>query len=50
VFRTIVSLNSINRLGFVAETCYVSCEVRTEFVYSTYKIKGSCIPPLWSSG
>jgi hypothetical protein len=26
-------LNSINRLGFVAETLCVSCEVRTEFLY-----------------
>jgi hypothetical protein len=32
-----VSLNSINRLGFVAETQCVSCEVRTEFLYSIWK-------------
>jgi hypothetical protein len=29
----VISLNSINRLGFVAETEYVSCEVRTELLY-----------------
>jgi hypothetical protein len=29
----IVSPNSINRLGFVAETSCVSCKVRTEFLY-----------------
>jgi hypothetical protein len=31
----IVSLNSINRLGFVAEMC-VSCEVRAGFLYIIY--------------
>jgi hypothetical protein len=33
----IISLNSINRLGFVEETECVSYEVRTEFVYIMYK-------------
>jgi hypothetical protein len=30
-------LNSINRLGFVADTLCVSCEVRTGFLYITEK-------------
>jgi hypothetical protein len=29
--------NSINRLMFVAEPYYISCEVRTEFVYVIQK-------------
>jgi hypothetical protein len=31
---TAVSLNSINRLDFVPETSYISCEVRTGFLYT----------------
>jgi hypothetical protein len=33
VFRMILTINSINRLGSVAETSCVSCEVQTEFFY-----------------
>jgi hypothetical protein len=34
-----VSLNSINRLVFLAEALSVSCEVRTGFIYKTEGIK-----------
>jgi hypothetical protein len=31
-----LAMNSINRLVFVAEKDFVSCEVLTEFIYSYY--------------
>jgi hypothetical protein len=46
VFRTLltitvtVPLNSINRLGLVAETKCVSCEVRTEYLHTKKKLFG----------
>jgi hypothetical protein len=42
-YTAIISLNSINRLGFVAETECVSCEVRTEFLYSAHTVY-LCVP------
>jgi hypothetical protein len=39
----IVSLNSINRLGVVAGTLCVSCEVRTEFLYRSLPTECICV-------
>jgi hypothetical protein len=39
VFHMVLTVNSINRLGVVAEMSCVSCEVRTEFLYNIRKEK-----------